>query len=183
MKCDLCDNKANVFLTQIVNGKMQKVNLCEGCAKEKGVTDPTGFALADLLFGIGEEEAVAGAPSGDACPTCGTTAEELRKSGRVGCANCYQVFSEGLDSLLRAMHKGTRHKGRVPDHLVERMSLRERKRRLDEEMDKAVREERFEDAAKLRDEINALGDGEGEGGSRRGASKVKAEKPEPSETP
>ena len=54
MLCDVCKmNDAAVFLTQIVDGKMQKVNLCEGCSKEKGVTDPTGFALADLLLGLG----------------------------------------------------------------------------------------------------------------------------------
>ena len=52
MNCDVCqDNPATVYLTQIVKGEMQKVNLCEACAKEKGVTDPTGFALADALLG------------------------------------------------------------------------------------------------------------------------------------
>ena len=57
MLCDVCKcNDAAVFLTQIVDGKMQKVNLCEGCSKEKGVQDPTGFALADLLLGIGAAE-------------------------------------------------------------------------------------------------------------------------------
>ena len=54
MQCDVCQQKeATVFLTQIVGGKMQKVNLCEACSKEKGVNDPTGFALADLLLGMG----------------------------------------------------------------------------------------------------------------------------------
>jgi len=41
---------------------MQKVNLCEGCSKEKGVQDPTGFALADLLLGIGAAEDVGKLP-------------------------------------------------------------------------------------------------------------------------
>ena len=59
MLCDVCKcNDAAVFLTQIVDGKMQKVNLCEGCSKEKGVQDPTGFALADLLLGIGAAEEI-----------------------------------------------------------------------------------------------------------------------------
>ena len=53
MLCDLCKEKqANVFFTQIVNGQVQKVNLCEDCSKKKGVTDPTGFALAELLLGM-----------------------------------------------------------------------------------------------------------------------------------
>ncbi|MFM8809364.1 MAG: excinuclease ABC subunit B, partial [Chthoniobacterales bacterium] len=54
MLCDVCQKTdATVYLTQIVEGKMQKVNLCEACAKEKGVSDPTGFAMADLLLGLG----------------------------------------------------------------------------------------------------------------------------------
>ena len=57
MLCDVCKcNDATVFLTQILEGKMQKVNLCDACSKEKGVQDPTGFALADLLLGIGAAE-------------------------------------------------------------------------------------------------------------------------------
>jgi protein arginine kinase activator len=50
MQCEVCKNtEATVHLTQIINGKMQKVDMCESCAKEKGVSDPTGFSLADML--------------------------------------------------------------------------------------------------------------------------------------
>ena len=57
MNCDVCnENDATVYLTQIVKGEMQKVNLCEDCAKEKGVTDPTGFALADALLGMDSDQ-------------------------------------------------------------------------------------------------------------------------------
>jgi len=60
MLCDVCKcNDAAVFLTQILEGKMQKVNLCDACSKEKGVQDPTGFALADSLLGIGAAEEIA----------------------------------------------------------------------------------------------------------------------------
>jgi protein arginine kinase activator len=54
MLCSVCkENKATVHLTQIVGEKMQKVDLCEACSKEKGINDPTGFSLADLLLGLG----------------------------------------------------------------------------------------------------------------------------------
>ena len=55
MKCCQpdCENEATVHLTEIVNGQMKKIDLCEECAKDKGVTDPQGFALADLLLGLG----------------------------------------------------------------------------------------------------------------------------------
>ena len=74
MLCDICkENEAKVHLTQIVEGKMQKVDLCESCAKEKGVQDPTGFSLADLLLGLGAaEELKPSAESGGGAARCST---------------------------------------------------------------------------------------------------------------
>ena len=36
-------------ITQIINGQMTTVNLCETCSKEKGVTDTMGFGLAEAF--------------------------------------------------------------------------------------------------------------------------------------
>ena len=44
--------------------KMQKVDLCEECAKTKGVNDPTGFSLADLLLGLGASQEIEQAGGG-----------------------------------------------------------------------------------------------------------------------
>ena len=53
MLCCICKEKeAKVHLTQTVNNKMRKVDLCEQCAKDKGVNDPAGFSLANLLLDI-----------------------------------------------------------------------------------------------------------------------------------
>src|SRR5262249_12094336 len=120
MVCDVCKtNQATVFLTQIVDGKMQKVNLCEACSKEKGVTDPTGFALADLLLGLGAAQEIEKSGTLQKCPACGFSQADFKKTGRLGCALCYDTFSEGLNSLLKAMHKGTAHVGKVPARLME----------------------------------------------------------------
>ena len=71
MICDVCKtNTATVYLTQIVDGNMKKINLCESCSKDKGVSDPTGFALADLLLGLGETQQVEQAPPTEHCPVC-----------------------------------------------------------------------------------------------------------------
>ena len=59
MLCCICKEKeATVHLTQIAGDKMQKVDLCEDCAKTKGVNDPTGFSLADLLLGLGASQEI-----------------------------------------------------------------------------------------------------------------------------
>jgi protein arginine kinase activator len=157
MLCDVCKcNDATVFLTQILDGKMQKVNLCEGCSKEKGVQDPTGFALADLLLGIGAAEEIEKGGSTTRCPVCGFTQADFKKTGRLGCSTCYTAFSEGLGSLLKAMHKGTEHVGKLPARAQRTLVLSDRMRTLTENLRKAVEEENYETAASLRDEIKQL---------------------------
>ncbi len=157
MLCDVCKmNDAAVFLTQIVDGKMQKVNLCEGCSKEKGVQDPTGFALADLLLGIGAAEEIEKGGSSTRCPVCGFTQADFKKTGRLGCSSCYVAFADGLNSLLKAMHKGTTHVGKLPARAQKTLALSDRMKTLAESLRKAVQEENYETAAALRDEIRQL---------------------------
>jgi protein arginine kinase activator len=157
MLCDVCKcNDAAVFLTQIVEGKMQKVNLCDACSKEKGVQDPTGFALADLLLGIGAAEEIEKGAATQKCPVCGFTQADFKKTGRLGCSMCYATFAEGLGTLLKAMHKGTEHVGKVPEHAQRAAQLNDRMRTLNENLKKAVAEENYETAASLRDEIKQL---------------------------
>ena len=162
MNCDVCKkNTATVFLTQIVDGKMQKVNLCEACSKEKGVTDPTGFALADLLLGLGASEEMEKSGAGQRCPTCGFSQADFKKTGRFGCSHCYEVFGEGLESMLKGMHKGTTHVGKVPTRLLKARQRDEEMKKLQGDLRKAVTEEKYEVAAGLRDKIQQLETGAG----------------------
>ena len=156
MLCDICkQNVATVHLTQMVDGKTKKVDLCEACSKEKGVDDPTGFSLADLLLGLGAAQEMAQAAAGTdlKCPTCGFTQADFKKAGRLGCPECYRTFSEPLDGLLKTMHKGTRHVGKVPETLRQTRDLSDRLKSLQKKLIKAIEEEDFEAAAALRDEI------------------------------
>lgn len=153
MKCDVCQQEATVFLTQIINGQMTTVNLCDACSKAKGVTDEMGFGLADAFM---SHNAPATHPMEAACPTCGFTASQLKKIGRMGCPECYNSFRDGLDTLLKAMHKGTRHVGKTPQRLVAMGHLQGNLGQLREELANAVREERYEDAARLKTEIDNL---------------------------
>lgn len=158
MLCSLCqEREATVHLTQISGDQMQKVDLCEECAKKKGVNDPTSFALADMLLGLGaaSEMAAATGKKSDACPTCGFTHADFKKTGRLGCPACYDHFSEGLETILRGMHKGVRHVGKVPQRF--RDTDRSGKlKALQQKLNKAIADENFERAAELRDEIKAL---------------------------
>ena len=159
MLCDVCqNNQATVYLTQIVEGSMQKVNLCESCAQEKGVTDPTGFALADLLKGLGTQVGTPPPSSAEglACPVCAFTQRDFKKTGRFGCSECYDVFYEGLDNLLEAMHRHTEHHGKVPSSFAAEQITISRLNDLRESLTASVAAEDYEEAARLRDEISQL---------------------------
>ncbi|MFO1477460.1 MAG: UvrB/UvrC motif-containing protein [Verrucomicrobiota bacterium] len=156
MLCCICkEREATVHLTQIAGDKMQKVDLCEECAKTKGVNDPTGFSLADLLLGLGASQEMAQSSTGQElkCPRCGFTQADFKKAGRLGCPECYKTFSEGLESLLKSMHKGTRHVGKVPEALRQTRELSDRLLMLHKKLAIAIEQEDFEQAAQLRDEI------------------------------
>lgn len=164
MKCDFCDSKATVFLTQLVEGQMKKVCLCDACGKERGVTDPTGFSLADLLMGGGvaagqplQAGAAVAMPTGSgSCPSCGFTLDDLRRVRRLGCSECYTAFREELGQMIRGMHKGPNHHGKVPAGLMEKQVLRQRLDDLRMKLDEAVAAESYEEAAGIRDEIRQL---------------------------
>jgi protein arginine kinase activator len=152
----ICKQKAaQVHLTEIVDDKMRKVDLCEDCAKHKGVNDAPGFAIADLLLGLGAAQELAQAAGGEEvrCPACGFTQADFKKAGRLGCSQCYVAFAEGLESLLKTMHKGTKHVGKTPRSLRQSRDLADLLRQLQKKLDRAVTEENFEQAATLRDEI------------------------------
>ena len=154
LKCDLCTKPATVHLTQIVNNKVHKVDLCEECAQAKGVTDPSGFSLADLLLkaSLNPEPAAAGVR----CEQCGFTQNDFKKQGRFGCPACYDTFSAIIEPMLDTMHKGTAHTGKVPQKALARKSLYDRLTKLETDLTEAIKSERYEDAARTRDEINQV---------------------------
>jgi len=158
LKCQFCPETATVHLTQIVGGKMQKIDLCEKCAKEKGVSDPAGFSLADMLLGLGAADQISktSSPEELICPQCGFTQPDFKKTGRLGCAACYETFQEGLSSILKDMHKGTSHKGKAPTRLAKRQFLADQMKDLRRDLQKAISEEKYEEAADLKKRIDVL---------------------------
>jgi len=162
MLCNVCEkNEAKVHLTQMVEGKIRKVDLCEACAKEKGIDDPTGFSLADVLTGMEEIQKPDPKPTSEPdssveCDYCGYTQAEFKKTGRLGCSRCYDVFEEGLEQVFKSMHRGVRHTGKVPRQLRSTKALEDRARDLQTRLDQAVAQEHYEEAAVLRDDLKVV---------------------------
>jgi len=161
MTCQLCKQReATVHLTQIVESEMKKVDICDQCAKEKQLNNPTTFELADLLLGLGAGKEL---EKGDddagktevRCPNCGFGQADFKKSARLGCSECYEVFAEGLAAMLKGMHKGTQHRGKVPPKVQRVVEAGALITRLEKQLRTAVAAENFEAAARIRDEIRA----------------------------
>jgi len=156
INCDICSKLATVHLTQIVNGKIHKIDLCETCAKEKGVTDPNGFSLADLLSGGIDGDELDPATSDLVCQECGFTPEDYKKLGRLGCPGCYENLVPMIAPMLTHMHKGINHIGKVPLNSLARLESQSELTEINAQLKLAVEEERYEDAARLRDQLLQL---------------------------
>jgi protein arginine kinase activator len=164
-------------LTKIVNGKVIEVHVCETCipqikdqnlidfdiwdavsklALAKGVPDPAKVVEMEEPVEISAKSLMmspqAMAQNVQRCEACSFTGEDLRKTGRLGCPECYGVFSDILAEVLNDCQKGTAHLGKIPASMVN-----VHRKRLEEQLNEAIASERFEDAAVLRDQIKAMG--------------------------
>jgi len=133
---------------------MHKMDLCEACAQEKGVTNPDNLSIGSLLS---EDQSKVGAGSASmTCESCGTTHQDFKKGGRLGCEACYHVFRPVLEPLLDGMHAGIKHLGKVPSRTVIKKGEQENEERLRSQLKQAVEEENYEKAAELRDRLKKL---------------------------
>lgn len=167
MICEKCQRRPAIYhMTRIVDGDtVEQVHLCEQCAAEQGelvlpAADPHFLQqfLASLM-GVTGGEAGAGQTATATtarCPRCGLAYAEFGKTGLLGCPECYDAFSEQLQPLVHRIHgKGT-HAGKLPQRVGGAVLQRRRLDEMRRELAEAVREERFERAAELRDQIRAF---------------------------
>ena len=158
MQCEKCgNNPAVIHLTQIVDNEMSTRHLCDFCAAEMGLDagDSAETApLTDFLAQMGKALPAGSASSTGACEFCGLTMNDFKRTGRLGCPHCYSQFDQHLRGLLRKLHGGTQHMGKVylppnpreSDRTARIASLRR-------SLARAVESEDFERAAVLRDQI------------------------------
>lgn len=163
-KCDACGEPgAVVHLTQVVDNETTSSHLCERCAAEKGIQTgappSSNLPLADFLAKMGGEGLEGGGPLEDeqACPFCDLSTKDFREVGRLGCPQCYPTFESYLRGLLRKIHGGTQHVGKV--YLPPDPSVSEKAKQLEglrRKLARAIETEDFERAAELRDQIRTL---------------------------
>ena len=155
MTCDRCHKEATIHLTQVLDGKVKKVHLCEACAKEQGFDVNETMSVTDLLLGKPESGPLMEEELTSSCPACHMSLSDFRKTGRLGCPDCYKHFAVGLAPLLQAVQRGEQHVGKIPSRESVRVQKTAEMSALQKELDKAIQDERYEDAAALRDRIKS----------------------------
>ena len=156
MLCEICkQSQATVHLTEIINDQMSELHLCEACANQKGAQVESHFGLSDLLSGLADFSKTQEAEEvpAKACANCGMTYDDFRKVGRLGCAECYPTFKRSLGSLLKRIHGSPIHLGKTPARLVKPPKTKTEFTELKKKLERAIEDEEFEEAARLRDQI------------------------------
>ena len=159
MICQKCGKRnATVHLKQMVNGMKKEEFLCSVCAGEKGAlfsvgTDIGTDSLFEALFSAGRQPV---SEARTVCPLCGASIRDIQKNGKAGCAKCYEIFGGELRSAAYRIHGSARHVGRAPGNHREEMERQAKLEELKNRQARAIEEQDFELAAKLRDEIKAL---------------------------
>lgn len=160
-----------MFITQIIQGEVTELNLCEDCARERGLIDPMTLSfnekffpenfqqqIEQLLKKVEQDVAQLNHIDDDAeelrdcpdmsCPICQFTLALYQKTGRLGCPDCYRVFAEQM-GMMAAEGLAT------PMAEVE-LSPQLQRKNLERQMAKAIEVEDYERAASLRDQLKNL---------------------------
>lgn len=160
MRCDRCDKEATVHEVTVHKGQKVEKHLCEDCAKKDGIAVQSHAPINALLSKFVMSAGGAGEGGGKAasCPNCGMTWGEFRQHGLLGCAECYGVFEAHLGPLLeRAQEGATHHVGKTPTRAGGSVDRQRLLASLRKRLNEAIAAERYEQAAKLRDELREAG--------------------------
>ena len=169
-----CEKPRYFHITEVQNGKGISFDLCEDCLSayighgndiqlkptqsnqevEHIVNELFQFILSDVKNqGITKK-----------CPQCNSSYAEIVKNGKVGCAKCWECFAEELDLVVKKAQCTAHHTGKVPKKWQKnqiqdqknQIPISFRMKILDDLMQKAISNEEYEKAAKLRDVIKNL---------------------------
>ena len=165
MKCESCGHEnASIHMTSIVNGVKEEHHYCPQCANQhdtgtgsmfSSMFDDTFFNNQFFANAIYPQSALSTGKT-ITCPQCGMTMAGFNKQGRLGCDGCYETFQQQLVPLIKRIQGSTTYEGRIPERGAEDLKVEQTIKRLRSELVQAVKQELFEKAAQIRDEIKSL---------------------------
>ena len=163
MLCEKCGkNNATTHIRTVVNGVVNEKHLCAHCAAGENYGDIKGNNLSQMLSSMfGDTLTVTPKSQVTRCSCCGSTFADIAKNGKCGCPECYTTFYEQLLPYLKRVHGSTKHIGKTPEPVP--IATNEKVDTIEDlrlKLNQLVSEEKYEQAAIIRDQIKQL---EGEG--------------------
>ena len=154
MLCDKCGkNHATTHIKTIVNGVIKEYNLCPFCAAKEGYsTNSLAGMLSSMFSEISSTDLLKYQTK---CSVCGSTFSDIAKTGKAGCSECYTTFYNELLPYLKRLHGSTNHIGKVPGS-IGTAEKDETIEQLKNELIKLVSDEKYEQAAVIRDKIKEI---------------------------
>lgn len=159
MLCQNCQrSEATTHIKRIVRGETAEFHFCHACAENLGMADffPAFSGFSDTAGMYYPSDVRRMGESVLRCEVCGFSFDDIARTGKPGCPNCYRVFADKLRPTLRKIHGRARHCGRIPAASDEDTVSEYRIEVLKKELNAAIDEQNFERAAQLRDEIKTL---------------------------
>ncbi len=160
MLCERCKiREAQVTFVEVIGGTKKVLHLCSICAEKLslGVPEEKGKLSQDFHQ---PEETRPSEPEGKGeeliCKNCGMSFSDFQKTGRLGCAECYNAFGEKLREFLEEIHGSAEYRGRSYAVSKEESRRFQKARELQLKLKKAIEEENFEEAARIRDELKKI---------------------------
>lgn len=133
---EACSREKNFKLDEIVDGSHTPLNLCSGCA--------------NAYF---NDKHLVSAPKEDKKCSCGSSLADIAKLAKLGCPKCLTTF--GIMALAVIDKAQTETPVAKVDRIVaeKKNSLETFKKDLEVKLTQAIAAERYEDAAKFRDQL------------------------------
>lgn len=164
MLCSNCNkNKATIHYKTVTNGVAREMHLCSECAGEMGLGekyldlfgDGLNFnSIFNHLFANGNGKLTTSTTL--KCDGCGTDFGTFHSTGLLGCDKCYDVFADAVETMLQKTQGATSHNGKITGADKEKISKQNELRDLKANLQKAILEEKYEEAAVLRDKIKEI---------------------------
>ena len=155
MLCEKCGkNHATTHIKSVVNGIVREYNLCSECAAKSGYGSNS---LTGMLASMLGDMALPTVKAQKTCPVCGATFSDIAKTGKMGCSECYNAFRDEILPYIKRVHGATNHAGKIPNRAP--LVVRPKEKTvsdLRQELSRLVAEEKYEQAAIVRDKIKEM---------------------------
>jgi len=146
--CQVCKkNEATICMVKMTNNKKDTVYICSTCASQMenkliGSINQLLNPMFETFFKAGNTIEI---DNNQICPTCGQTRREWYESNTLNCKDCAQFIDTEVT-----------HNGKIPKNNKEELYVINLIKEKESHLKKLVAEEKYEEAAIIRDEIKDL---------------------------